>query len=110
MDGKIEIYHFTLAMFGTLTDFNPELKHTAKPAPYLKGAKVKDTPKGETLSIVSSLIKTKIPATSTKVDVKNRYPYSADEVTVVNGPTTSASDIGEKIALGLAAVLKAIAR
>ena len=110
MDSKIEKQPFTLTMLGTLTDFTPELKQTAKPTPYTKGAKIKDYPKGETLSVVSSLIKTNIPAKTTKVDTKNPYSFQADEITVLSGPKTDGSNIGEKIALGLAAILKAITR
>ncbi|WP_028380194.1 hypothetical protein [Legionella cherrii] len=110
MDSKIEKQPFTLTMLGTLTDFTPELKQIPKPAPYTKGAKVKDYPKGETLSIISSLVKTSAPAKTTKVDLKSPYPFQADEITVINGPKTDGSNVGEKIGLGLAAVLKAIAR
>ncbi|WP_242605313.1 hypothetical protein [Fluoribacter gormanii] len=110
MDSKIEKKSFTLTMLGTLTDFTPELKQTAKPTPYTKGAKVKDYPKGETLSVVTSLIKTKIPAKTSKVDGKDPYPFQADELTVINGPKTDGANVGEKIGFGLAAILKAIAR
>lgn len=110
MDGKIEKQPFTLTMLGTLTDFTPELKQTAKPSPYTKGAKVKDYPKGETLSVVSSLIKTNLLPKAAKVDAKNPYPFQTDEITVINGPTTDGSNVGEKIALGLVAILKAVAR
>lgn len=110
MDSKIEKQPFTLTMLGTLTDFTPELKQTTKPAPYTKGAKVKDYPKGETLSIVSFLIKTNSLAQTTKEDTKNPYPLQSDEITVINGPKTDGSNVGEKISLGLAAILKAIAR
>lgn len=110
MDSKIEKQPFTLTMLGTLTDFTPELKQIAKPTPYTKGATVKDYPKGETLSVVSFLIKTNSPAKTTKVDAKNPYPLQADEITVINGPKTDGSNVGEKISLGLAAILKAIAR
>lgn len=110
MDSKIEKQAFTLAMLGTLTDFTPELKQTARPTPYAKGNKVTNYPKGETLSIVASLIKTASPAKITKVDAKNPYPYQSDEVAVINGPTADGSNIGEKIALGLTAILNALAR
>ncbi|WP_454781117.1 hypothetical protein [Legionella sp. WA2022007384] len=110
MDSKIEKQPFTLTMLGTLTDFTPELKLIPKPTPYTKGAKVKDYPKGETLSVISSLIKTKIPAKITKIDAKDPYPLQADELTVVNGPKTDGANVGEKIGLGLAAILKAIVR
>jgi len=109
MDSKFE-KPFTLTMLGTMTDFTPELKQTAKPTPYTKGFKVKDYPKGETLSVISSLIKTEIPAKITKADAKNPFPYQADEITVINGPKTDGSNVGEKIALGLVAILKAIVR
>ncbi|MCL9685677.1 hypothetical protein [Legionella maioricensis] len=109
MDSKIE-KPFTLAMPGTLTDFTPDLKQTPKPTPYTEGAEVKDYPKGETLSVVSSLIKTKVLTNTKKVDEKNPYPLETDEITVINGPNTDGSNVGEKIAQGLAAILKAIAR
>ncbi|CEG57252.1 hypothetical protein [Legionella fallonii] len=109
MEGKIE-KPFTLTMLGTLTDFTPELKEAPKAIPYTKGAKVKDYPKGELLSLISFLIKTLTPVTTAKVDSKNPYPYQAEETTVINGPKTDGSNVGEKIGLGLAAVLKAIAR
>ncbi len=109
MDSKIE-KPFTLTMLGTLTEFTPELKQARKSTPYIKGAAVKDYPKGETLSVISSLIKTSSPVKTTKVDAKNPYPFQADEITVINGPKTDGSDVGEKIGLGLAAILKAIVR
>ncbi len=114
MDSKIE-KPFTLTMLGTLTEFTPELKQTAKATPYTQGDKVADYPKGETLSIVSFLIKTASPAKIIKnvqivKEGKDNYPYQADEIAVVNGPVTHGGDVGEKIALGLAATLKAIAR
>lgn len=97
MDSKIEKPPFTLTMLGTLTDFTPELKQIPKPAPYTKGAKVKDYPKGETLSVISSLIKTSAPAITIKVDAKNPYPYLADEITVINGPKTDGTNVGRKL-------------
>ncbi len=109
MESKIE-KPFTLTMLGTLTDFTPDLKQTPKPTPYTKGATVKDYPKGELLSLISVLIKTLILVKAAKVDAKNPYPYQADEVTVVNGPKTDGANVGEKIALGLAEILKAIVR
>jgi hypothetical protein len=110
MDSKFEKQPFTITMLGSLTDFTPELKQTAKPTSYLKGDKVKDYPKGETLSVIASLIKSDPPAKTTKVDTKNPYPFQSDEVAVINGPKVDGSNVGEKIALGLAAILKAIAR
>lgn len=116
MDSKIEtqpspsLPPFSIFLLGTATLFTPELKQSPKPMPYKKGAKVKDYPKGETLSVIASLINTKAPVKTTKVDVKNPYPYQADELTVINGPNTKGTDVGEKIAHGLAAILKAIAR
>lgn len=110
MDSKIEKQPFTLTLLGTLTDFTPQLKDAAKLTPHTKGAKVKEYPKGETLSLVSTLIKTVVAPITTKVDLKNSYPFQADEITVVNGPKTDGSNVGEKIAQGLAALLKAIAR
>ncbi len=88
-------------MLGTDTVYTPTLKSVKKPI------KVLDYPKGETLSIVSSLIET---TATPKIDLKNPIPYEANEITVINGPDTRGSLVGEKIALGLAAVLKAIVR
>ncbi len=110
MDSKIEKKPFTLTLLGTLTEFTPQIKEIAKSPPYTKGARVKEYPKGETLSIVSSLIKTTTATKATKIDVKNPYSLQSDEVTVINGPKTDASNVGEKIALGLTALLKAIVR
>ncbi|MCL5272507.1 MAG: hypothetical protein M1486_04240 [Gammaproteobacteria bacterium] len=110
MDSKFEKQPFTITMLGSLTDFTPELKQAAKPASYSKGAKVKDYPKGETLSVIASLIKSSAPAKTTKADTKNYYPFQSDAVAVINGPKVDGSNVGEKIALGLAAILKAIAR
>ena len=110
MESKMEKGPFTLTMLGTLTQFSPELKQIAKLSPYIKGAKVKSYPKGETLSVVSSLIKTTAPVKITKAEEKYPYPLESDEVTVINGPTTYGSNVGKKIALGIAAILKAISR
>ncbi len=110
MDSKFERKTFTITMLGTLTDFSPTLKQAVKPAPYSKGAKVKDYPKGETFSVITSLIKSDSPVTLIKADAKNPYAYQSDEAVAVNGPKVDGSNVGEKIALGLAAALKAIAR
>lgn len=108
MDSKIERPPFTLTLLGTLTDFTPQLKEVAKSSPYSVGIKATDYPKGETLSIVSTLIKTATPPV--KGDARAPYSFQSDEVAVINGPRTDGSNVGEKIAHGLAAVLKAIAR
>lgn len=110
MDSKIEQQPFTLTMLGTITDFTPELKQTAKPVPYTKGTQVKAYPKGETLSIVSSLIKTNRASKTPQADTQQPYPLATDDITVLNGPKTDGSNVGEKIALGLAALLKALAK
>ncbi|WP_298624015.1 hypothetical protein [uncultured Legionella sp.] len=110
MDSKFERQPFTVTMLGSLTDFTPELKQIAKPTPYTKGSKVKDFPKGETLSVIASLIKSDTPAKIIKADTKNPYPLQSDAVAVINGPNMDGSNVGEKIALGLAVILKAIAR
>lgn len=101
---------FTLVMLGTNTKFTPELKKTkkAKPTKDLKiGDKVADYPKGETLSIIASSVKT---AKTAIRDNTNPIPYQADEVCVVNGPDTRGTSVGEKIAQGLVCALKAIER
>ena len=112
MDSKFEKQPstFTITMLGSLTNFTPELKQVPKPTSYSKGSKVKDFPKGETLSVVSSLIKSNSPVKTTKADEKNSYPFLSDEIAVINGPNMDGSNVGEKIGLGLAAVLKAVAR
>lgn len=94
---------FTLTMLGTDTVFTAKLKDGKKPIPI----KVSDYPKGETLSVVSTLIET---TQAPEVNLQTQIPYKADEITVINGPNTAGSNVGEKIALGLAATLKAIER
>jgi hypothetical protein len=110
MDSKIEKQPLTLTLLGTNTEYYPELKKIAKRTPYSKGAKVCDYPKGETLSIISSLIKALSAKLSTKTDTKNPYALQADEITVINGPKTDGANVGEKIAHGLAAILNALSR
>ncbi len=105
MYNRFESLPLTLTMLGTKTIFTPTLKKTPK-APRTKGTRVADYPKGETLSVLSTLIQTETPA---QTGDKN-YAYQANEIVVINGPETKGSDVGEKIALGLAAALKAIAR
>lgn len=108
MTKTTETTPFVLTMLGTDTVFTPELKK-GKKKPVKKGDTVFGYPKGETLSIVSSLVQTTEPAqTDNKKGVL--YPYQAKEVVVVNGPNTEATNVGDKIALGVAASLKAIAQ
>lgn len=104
MYNKFESLPFTLTMLGTDTVYTPTLKKTPKAA-RTKGTRVKDYPKGETLSVISSLIQIETPEVANK-----DYAYQANEVVVINGPETYGTDVGKKIALGLAAALKAIAR
>jgi len=91
---------FTLTMLGTDTVYTPALKTKNMPQ---KGS----YPKGETLSIISSQIKTQTPP---EIDPTNKsvYPYKADEITVINGPTTLGTEVGDRIGRGVAAILKAI--
>ncbi|MFJ1268636.1 hypothetical protein ACD661_08735 [Legionella lytica] len=110
MDGKIEKQPLTLTLLGTNTEYYPELKKVAKRAPYSKGAKVCDYPKGETLSLISSLITAPAAKRCAKTDIKNPYALQADEITVMNGPKTDGANVGEKIAYGLAAIVNAVSR
>ncbi|MGL5742692.1 MAG: hypothetical protein ACRCXC_09190 [Legionella sp.] len=67
-------------------------------------------PKGETLSIANALIKTKEKPVVIESVKLHKYPYHSLEATIVNGPETNATNVGEKIGLGLAAALNAIVR
>lgn len=95
---------FTLCMLGTDTNYTPELKQEKKSSS--QTAAVADYPKGETLSIISSLIK----SNEVKIDLQSSVPYKSDAVTVITGPDTLGRNVGEKIGLGLAEILLAIAR
>ncbi|KTD39907.1 hypothetical protein [Legionella parisiensis] len=99
---------FTLTMLGTDTVYTPSLKSKKKPKPLKKGDIVQEYyPKGETLSIVSTLIKTE---ETPLINRKQLAPYQSSEVVVVNGPKTDGSDVGEKIGIGLGIALNALVR
>lgn len=100
MKSKADPTVFTLTMLGTDTVFTPTLKEKKK----------KNTgayPKGETLSIIATHIQT---AEAPKIDTKDTAPFKAAEVEVINGPTTLGTEVGDRIARGVAASLRAIAR
>ncbi|MGM9452720.1 hypothetical protein ACTAZI_05210 [Legionella bozemanae] len=99
---------FTLTMLGTDTVYTPTLKSKKKPKPLKKGDTVQEYyPKGETLSIVSTLIKTE---ENPLINHKQLAPFQSAEVAVVNGPKTDGSDVGEKIGIGLGIALNALVR
>ncbi|MCW8470959.1 hypothetical protein OQJ19_09915 [Fluoribacter gormanii] len=103
---KIESKSFTLTMLGTGTVYTPTLKDKKK-APVKLGDTVKEYyPKGETLSIVSTLIKTDDPV----IDHKLLVPYQSLNVGVVNGPKNDGTNVGEKIGIGLGIALNALVR
>lgn len=112
---------FTLTMLGTDTDFNPTLKekvlNESIEQKKLRKEKPVDYPKGETLSIISSLIKTeKGPKKDTKdipdlSKTKGISQYITDETEVIKGPTGMyGSETGDRIARGVSALLEAINR
>ncbi|QMT61373.1 hypothetical protein [Legionella sp. PC997] len=105
---KVESKSFTLTMLGTDTSYTPTLKNKKKTTPLKVGTRIQDYyPKGETLSIVSTLIKTEEqPA----IDSKQLAPYQSLEVSVVNGPKTDGGNVGEKIGIGLGIALNAVIR
>ncbi len=103
---KVESKSFTLTMLGTDTVYTPALKNKKK-APVKVGDKLQEYyPKGETLSLVSMLIKTDNLVT----DHKQLVPYQSSEVAVVNGPKTEGTNVGEKIGIGLGIALNALVR
>lgn len=104
---KIESKSYTLTMLGTDTVYTPTLKNKKK-VRVNRGATVTEYyPKGETLSIVSTLIKTN---EAPVIDHKQLAPYQSSEVAIVNGPRTEGSNVGEKIGIGLGLALNALVR
>ncbi|USQ14063.1 hypothetical protein J2N86_01635 [Legionella lytica] len=97
---------FLLTMLGTDTKLSPTTKKIKKERVLQKGEVVSDYPKGESLSLVSMQVQVEGKAEITQGPI----PYKTDEVTVVNGPTTSGANVGEKIGFGVAEILLAIAR
>lgn len=103
---KVDSKSFTLTMLGTDTFYTPTLKNKKK-VPLQAGEKIQEYyPKGETLSLVSTLIKTERPL----INNKQLVPYQSVDVAVVNGPKTEGTDVGEKIGIGLGLALNAIVR
>ena len=86
---------FTLTMLGTDTVFTPEPQ---------KRPKV-DYPRGETLSVVASLI-----AGEAVRDDKAVSPYVSSQGEVVIGPTTTGKEVADRIRCGVLAILKALNR
>ncbi|MDR3503539.1 MAG: hypothetical protein P4L79_13260 [Legionella sp.] len=97
---------FLLTMLGTDTTLSPTTKKTKKDHVLKKGEVVSDYPKGESLSLVSMQVQVEGKAEINQGPI----PYKMDEVTVVNGPTTSGANVGEKIGFGVAEILLAVAR
>ncbi|MCW8397500.1 hypothetical protein OQJ26_01690 [Legionella sp. PATHC038] len=103
---KLESKSFTLTMLGTGTVYTPTLKNKKK-EPVKAGDKLQEYyPKGETLSLVSMLVKTDNPV----IDHKQLVPYQSLDIAVVNGPKNDGTNVGEKIGLGLGIALNALAR
>lgn len=97
---------FLLTMLGTDTTLTPITKKTKKDHVLKKGEVVSDYPKGESLSLVSMQVQV-----AEKTDInQSPIPYKTDDVTVINGPTTSGANVGEKIGFGVAEILLAVAR
>lgn len=93
-------------MLGTDTTLSPTTKKIKKDHVLKKGEIVSDYPKGESLSLVSMQVQV---ANKTAIN-KGPIPYKTDEVTVINGPTTTGTNVGEKIGFGVAEILFAVAR
>ncbi|PWY56875.1 hypothetical protein DGG96_03915 [Legionella qingyii] len=106
MFDKIESKSFTLTMLGTGTIYTPTLKDKKKAPVKLGDTVMEYYPKGETLSIVSTLIKTDDPV----IDHKQLVPYQSLKVRVVNGPKNDGTNVGEKIGIGLGIALNALVR
>ncbi len=83
---------FTLTLLGTDTQFSPDRVDNAYD-------------RAETLSYVSTLIN----AEST-MPTDNVTHFRNKDVAVIDGPTTFGSEVGDRIARGVAAVLEAISR
>ncbi|CAM4453502.1 MAG: hypothetical protein LEGION0403_FIIPPAGN_01237 [Legionella sp.] len=97
---------FLLTMLGTDTTLYPITKKTKKDHVLKKGEVVSDYPKGESLSLVSMQVQV-----ANKAEInQSPIPYKTNEVTVVNGPSTRGTNVGEKIGFGVAEILFAVAR
>ncbi|MFA5959982.1 MAG: hypothetical protein WC785_05650 [Tatlockia sp.] len=95
---------FTLALLGTDTSYLPDNNETALAAGYAKA---------ETISYILSLVKgnnqyTYIPSADNKEEKPPLVKYSNSKAAVVDGPDTMGSEVGDRIARGVQAVLKAI--
>ncbi|TAL58470.1 MAG: hypothetical protein EPN84_12970 [Legionella sp.] len=100
MPGQGAAKPFTLTMLGTDTVYTPALKQKNAP-------KDGDYPKGETLSLISTEIKTSAPPL---ISSNTPVAYTAPEIEVINGPTTLGTEVGDRIGRGVASILKAISR
>lgn len=88
---------FSLILLGTNTTFT------------LKEKSDKNYPKGESLSVVATQIKTN-PNQVTQKDDEGISELIKNEVEVIKGPSTLGSEVGDRIGRGLASLLKAISR
>lgn len=87
---------YTLTMLGTDTRFS--IPSETPPTGY---------DKAETLSFASTLIKT---TTGTPAKADGVVQYKAQEIAVVDGPTTLGTEVGDRIARGVLAILEALHR
>ena len=83
---------FTLTLLGTDTQFSPNKVDNAYD-------------KAETLSYISTLIN---DTSTMPTDEVTRFRNK--DVAVIDGPTTLGTEVGDRIARGVAAVLEAISR
>ncbi|KTD75604.1 hypothetical protein [Legionella waltersii] len=84
---------FTLTLLGTDTQFTPKESKEGYD-------------KAETLSYVSTLIASE----SDSVQVDNVVRYKNPDVEVIDGPTTLGTEVGDRIARGVLAILEAVSR
>lgn len=109
---------FTLTLLGTDTKFSPsrEPKEPKKPKVPKAPKDAKDPiayDRAETLSYISTLISPKGPideAFKLNNPTDEDTEYRTPEVAVVNGPTTTGTEVGDRVARGVAAILEAISR
>ncbi|ABQ55280.1 AAA family ATPase [Legionella pneumophila] len=87
---------YTLTLLGTDTQFSPNR---------LEGA----YDKAETLSYVSTLVSNKQPQDRT-FPTDEIVKYRTSKIAVVDGPTTLGTEVGDRIARGVEAILEAISR
>lgn len=87
---------YTLTLLGTDTQFSPNR---------LEGA----YDKAETLSYVSTLVSNNQPQDRT-FPTDEIVKYRTSKIAVVDGPTTLGTEVGDRIARGVEAILEAISR